>query len=100
MPHQIIIQPNGKLALWSDELAYFCLYDADEEEVTDFLVELPRPAIRNTTARTIERLRMGDDVYGERTVGWDDALAEAKEAHKGSMDEEIAKIEEDGNVTS
>ena len=81
MGQQIILQPNGKFAVWSSVVDDFVLYDAMPAEILDMWVAIYRRDMERTIARTVIQLRAGEKPYYQFTKTWDEALARRRRVH-------------------
>lgn len=76
MGHQIIEQPDGRLAVFSTVVDAFVVLDATPEELADWYAEEAAKDARERTQRQVARLlRDGPrETYGRRALTWDEAL--------------------------
>jgi len=81
MSRQIIIQPDGKLAVWSTGVDDFVIVDADDEELVKYYAEKAYQQAANETADTIAQLRNGDNVLYQFQLTWEKANKIRKEVH-------------------
>ncbi|MFM9373292.1 hypothetical protein [Streptomyces sp. Da 82-17] len=81
MGHQIIEQPDGRLAVFSSVVDSFVLLDATPEELTDWYAAEAEREARARTQRLLDRLqeRGPQQVYGRHALTWSDAARLHKE---------------------
>jgi len=75
MGHQIIQQPDGRLAVFSSVVDAFVVLDATPEELVDWYAEEAAKEARERTQRLVERLlRDGPQAtYSMRALTWEEA---------------------------
>lgn len=81
MSHQIIKQPNGKLAIWSSNVDDFLLLNATEEHIVEFYMEKERKEIVASVRSTIALIEEGKPAYYQFTKTWSEACAFASVVH-------------------
>jgi hypothetical protein len=86
MGRQIIIQPNGRYALWSSVVDDFVLFDASEKQMIESLIEEQAAVVREQVKRKIEELKADlkegtKKAYYQFTMTWDEACERAKRLH-------------------
>lgn len=77
MGHQIVKQPDGRLAVFSTTADGFLFFDATEEEVVEYYAEEAAERARESTRRTIEMVKTGKPraPYAQFTLSWKEAMA-------------------------
>jgi hypothetical protein len=75
MGHQIIKQPDGRLAVFSSVVDAFVVLDATQQELVDWYAEEAARDARERTQRLLEKLDTlgSQEVYGRRALTWDQA---------------------------
>ncbi|ABS03175.1 hypothetical protein [Kineococcus radiotolerans] len=76
----ILVQPNGKLAIWSSIVDAIVVYDATDEEILEYEAERAAELARSSTRRAIERVRAGL-VPRNLHLTWEEALQQHVERH-------------------
>lgn len=79
MPTQIVLQPDGKFALWSSIVDDFTLIDATPEEVIETLVERQRRQITSHVNTVCSALQRGEKPIGPRPT-FDECVQTIREA--------------------
>lgn len=82
---QIIKQPNGEFAVWSEAAQDFIRTDADRWDIINMLVEEEENRIKVMVDEVIEQLRKKKKPYGKRTLTWAEAKKAFKKAHGRSF---------------
>lgn len=72
MSTQIIIQPDGRLAVWSTITEDLILYDATEDEVISWFGKIAQVDAEARATEIIEKLRAGKKSYYQFTKTWDE----------------------------
>lgn len=86
MGKQVVLQPDGKLAVWSTIVDAFVMYDATIEDVVeDDLQELRRRLTEQLT-EVVEKLKRGEKPYRQFTKTYDECVSEIAERY-GDDDE-------------
>lgn len=88
MGHQVIIQPDGLLSVFSTGVDGFVYIDATDQELIEFYAEKSKQeSIRHTT-ELIESLRAGKNPYYQFAISYEDALTTHIETFGDLADEE------------
>lgn len=82
MPEQILVQPNGRLAVFSTVSGTFVIADATDEEVVDRAAETAARLARPRTTEEIRRAR--DGTQSRSALTWEAALEENR-IHGGDL---------------
>jgi hypothetical protein len=90
----ILVQPDGRLALFSSIVDSLTVYDATDEELIDYLADRGRDDAEASARRAIERVRSG--VVNPLAPTWEEAVADTLEH---SSDEETRARFADGPNT-
>ena len=93
MGRQIIMQPNGKYAIWSSIVDNFILLDAEPEEIVEEFLSSAKQGIKFETDRIFKALNKGDRPYYQFTKTWEEAIKEVKRVH-GAKDETLQIIKD------
>jgi hypothetical protein len=78
---QIIIQPDGKYAIWSAIVDDFILLDATEADVVGFFADEYLTTISKRVRQTIEKLKAAEKPYLQFTLTWEQAQRRMREVH-------------------
>lgn len=81
MGHQIIKQPNGKYAIWSDVVDHFILVHCDEQDIVDYYVEKQTKSLKENVAEEIAALERGEKPHAQFTKTFEEALDWIREVH-------------------
>ena len=81
MGHQIIKQPNGKLALWSSVVDDFIMLNATEQHIIDYYLEKEKAKIQASVRATVALIEDGKPPYYQFTKTWAEACAFASVVH-------------------
>lgn len=81
MAYQIVIQPNGKLCLWSTVSNVLVMTNATEQDIIDTFVADQIEEITKNVKRIIRGLEDGKNPYYQFTMSWDDICEEYEETH-------------------
>jgi hypothetical protein len=83
MSHQVIRQPDGRLAVWSTVVDDFVIKDASPGELLDHYAEEAAERARGSAERVVDRVLAGraQEVYGQFTMTYAEAEAKAKAIH-------------------
>jgi hypothetical protein len=76
MGHQIIMQPDGRLCVWSTVVDDLVLYDATPEELLDYYADRAAEEAVRRTQQILDAV-LADDaraVYYQFTLTYDEAL--------------------------
>ncbi len=86
MGHQIMRQPDGKLAVFSTNTDTILLADATPDELLDYYAEQAAAEARRSTQRVIDLVQAGRDreAYGQFTRTYEERV----EQHRKSGGEE------------
>lgn len=86
MGHQIIKQPDGRLAVFSSVVDAFIIVDATPEELKEWYAQEAAQDARERTQRTLDKLNSqgADGVYGRRALTWEEA-SRMNEEHGGDL---------------
>jgi hypothetical protein len=86
MGHQIIQQPDGKLAVFSSVVDAFVVLDATPEELVDWYAQEAAQEARERTQRTLDKLHSQgpQGVYGRRALTWEEA-SRMNQEHDGDL---------------
>lgn len=79
-----MVQPDGKLAVWSTGLDNFIMVDATDEELVTYYAEMAYREAANGTAELIAKLRNGKNPYYQFAYTWE----EANKIREGTHDED------------
>lgn len=84
MGHQIIRQPDDRLAIFSTYTDTIIVWDATADEVMQWFVDLAVERTRRDVGRLLENVEGGtpEKVYHQFAMTWDEALEEDRE-HDG-----------------
>jgi hypothetical protein len=76
MGHQIIVQPDGQLCVFSTEVDQIVLADASPAELVEHFAELAAAEVRRSTTRKITAVLAGDarSVYAQFALTYDEAV--------------------------
>lgn len=86
MPKQIVVQPNGMLALWSTVVDDFVCFDATEEEIADELSDGLIRIWRQRVKDVLAELRKGGKPYRDFTRSFDECVSTIREIHGGDTE--------------
>jgi hypothetical protein len=95
MGHQVIMQPNGKLAIFSDGVDGWLVSDASAEEIVEYYAERAAETARQSARETVAAVLTGHErrVYHQFTMTFAEANAHARfagsETLEGPVDEEL-----------
>jgi len=89
MGYQIIQQPNGMLSLWDGIGQGIVIFDADEDEIVDYLIEVHRNLTKANVAATAAKVRKGEQAYYQFTISWSEALTRMRDCHGKDAAQEI-----------
>jgi hypothetical protein len=83
MGHQIVRQPDGRLAVWSTGVDDWVLYDCEPLDLLDYYAERAAAEARESAARTVKAVLDGDarSVYYQWTRTFDELQAERADRH-------------------
>lgn len=81
MGHQIIRQPDGRLAVWSTIVDDFIYRDMSAEQMIDVLVEDERGKIRKWVMEVCDLLDKGGKPYHQFTMSWEEANELREDCH-------------------
>lgn len=86
MGQQIIKQPDGKLAVFSNNTDTFIVVDATPEELVEWRAEEAAEAARERTRTELEKVLAGDSraAYFQFAMTWEEA-AELNREHGGDL---------------
>lgn len=82
MGHQIIRQPDGKLAVYSSGTDTWIISDATPGDLEDYYAERAAEDARRSTRKTLEHVLAGDPrkVYCQFTMTFDEANEASRES--------------------
>lgn len=80
MSRQIVIQPNGKLAIWSTIVDNFIMTDVTSEEYVQFRIEEETQRLKKEIPEVVAKLKSGQRI-GYYDFTWDDALKRIEDIH-------------------
>lgn len=85
MGHQIIVQPDGLLCVWSTIVDDFVLTDATGQELTDYYVSEAASRARADIVTKINAVLSGqaETVYHQFTMSYEQAEATRRWRHEG-----------------
>lgn len=89
MGYQIIQQPNGMLSLWDGIEQGIVVFDADEDELVDYLTEVHRNVTRINVAATTVKVRNGEQAYYQFTISWAEAMTRMRDCKGADAVQEI-----------
>lgn len=83
MGEQIIVQPDGKLCVYSSNVDAITLYDATDEEILDWYAERAARDARGHITAVLGHVRAGDTraAYHQFAKTFDEAVADALHHH-------------------
>ena len=81
MATRIVLQPNGKFALWSTVVDNFVLIDATKEELVEDMVDRFRHQFAIDVERITSSLLAGGKPYHQMTDSFDDCVDRIRETH-------------------
>lgn len=83
MSHQIVLQPDGRLAVWSSVVDDWVFYNADAEELLDYYAERAAAEARESAAASIAAVLEGRPrkVYYQFTRTFDELQLLRAEIH-------------------
>lgn len=86
MGHQIIVQPDGRLAVFSSVVDSWIVMDATPGELADFYAERAAEDARRGTRETLAHVLAGEprQVYCQFAMTFDEANGESRE-HGGEF---------------
>lgn len=86
MGHQIIEQPDGRLAVFSSVVDAFVILDATPEELIEWYAQEAAREARERTQRILDKLTSqgAEGVYGRRALTWEEA-SRMNEEHGGDL---------------
>ncbi len=84
--HQIIKQPDGKLAVWSTVVDDFVRFDASVDEIIEWEVETARKDIERRLYDIAAALDRGEKPYFRSTMTWDEAQTRRASRHGRPFD--------------
>ncbi|QBJ94516.1 hypothetical protein D0Z67_29555 (plasmid) [Streptomyces seoulensis] len=86
MGHQIIKQPDGRLAVFSSVVDAFVVMDATPEELVEWYAQEAAQDARDRTQRLLDKLHSegAQFVYGRRALTWEEA-SRMSEEHGGDL---------------
>ncbi|QLJ06752.1 hypothetical protein HZZ00_37615 (plasmid) [Streptomyces sp. NEAU-sy36] len=86
MGHQIIKQPDGRLAVFSSVVDAFVIVDATPDELVEWYAEEAAQDARDRTQRLLDKLHSGgaELVYGRRALTWEEA-SQMNEEHGSDL---------------
>lgn len=87
MGQQIIIQPNGKLCIFSSVVDAITGYNFTEDELIEHYVAEQRITIAENVRRKVKQLRAGEKAYFQFTRTFREALDETREGFPESVEE-------------
>jgi hypothetical protein len=73
MGQQIILQPNGKLSIYSSVVDDFIVTDATDQHVKNYYATIAARDAREKTRKIIEALRNGYRPYQQFTITFEEA---------------------------
>ena len=81
MGHQIIQQPDGKLAIFSTGVDSWIVMDATPDEIADYYAERAAADARRSARNTLNRVLAGKprEVYCQFAMTFDEANQESRE---------------------
>jgi hypothetical protein len=84
MGHQIIRQPDGKLAIFSTGVDVWIVMDSTADEIADYYARKAAESARESAARTVQAVLAGRprEVYAQFAMTFEEANAESRE-HDG-----------------
>lgn len=85
MGHQIIVQPDGLLCVWSTVVDDFLLTDATGQELVDWYTQQAADKAREETVRVVNAVTFGEakKIYRQFTMTYDEAEATRRWRHGG-----------------
>ena len=86
MGKQIVIQPNGMLALYSTVVDDFVCFDADEDEIADELIGGMFERERKRVRDIVVDLRGGGKPYHQFTKSFDECVQSIRDIHGGDTE--------------
>ena len=91
MGNQIIKQPDGKYAVFSTNEDSFLLVDASPEKIVEFwtdeaVIQTYRDSVVQAVEATLKAIDMGEKVYRQFTLSWEDAVSLYERVHKKKFD--------------
>lgn len=83
MGEQIIVQPDGRLCVFSSIVDAVTLYDATDEELLDYYAERAARDARESIRRSLAHVRAGEPrrAYHQFARSFDEAVATALQHH-------------------
>lgn len=81
MSQRIILQPDGRFAVFSTIVNDFILLDATVEEVIESRVAEEREKITASVHKIAARLSKGEAVYHQFTTTWDETIKLIEKQH-------------------
>lgn len=83
MGSQIIIQPNGRYAVWSSVVDGITIYDCEPKDILDYWLEREKERLSSALELIIKNINEGNTKrsYFQFTKTWDEALKEHEENH-------------------
>lgn len=95
MGKQVILQPNGKLALFSTNSDTWHRYDCTPEELIDYFAAMAEEDARRSAIRTIAQVLAYENPYYQFALSFEEAN-EMSKAHGGITIGKDGGIAEDG----
>lgn len=90
MGHQIIVQPDGLLSVFSSVVDGFIYTDATDEELVNWYADAARAEIAQNTQTLIWDVRIKEKPYYQFTLTYEEALKRHIEIHGELTDEEAS----------
>lgn len=81
MANQIVIQPNGKYAIYSTITENLSYINCSKKEIVDILVSEQREYIKIGVDTIISKLKNGDKPYYQFTKSFNEILETLKDVH-------------------
>tara|TARA_R110000851_G_scaffold54489_4_gene128577 strand:+ start:747 stop:1031 length:285 start_codon:yes stop_codon:yes gene_type:complete len=81
MGRQIVIQPDGRLAVWSSIVDDFTDYNASPEEIIEQWAKDERDKIETMVNKTVSELKTGGKPYFQFTKTFEECIETIEEVH-------------------
>ena len=81
MGQQIILQPNGKYALWSSISDDFIFLNASKDEIIEEIISFKRHSITTEVERVMKAIEKGQKPYHQFTKTFQDCIDTIKANH-------------------
>jgi hypothetical protein len=97
MSYQVIKQPNGDLALWSNKSTTFCMLQTNKKSIVTYLSRVAKARIEKEITEILQKLAENRKPYYQFTLSWDKALERIRELHGDEEAEHIKKLIEENS---